>query len=1241
MLTRHALNTLTRSLAAALILCTLIQAAPSGVAIAGDEGQPTATTSEISTDHANSWPHALATTDAAYVAESYANAAEVDPANELVPTTLPITSADMALAEMAAVLAELASTTAAEMKVKTTVEQEDKWVRRRAEEAKRRAVERVIANTVEAGEGEPIYEKDFLAITVYRSNFLNTIGVTKAPTTSATLSIAAAVTTTNASTEIFNGLVKAAAAANEILSAASNVATMAITNMTASDATTKSYEIMEEAKTTVKPIATTNNVGETTVDDAILTVMSDDGALPEQSAKWQPNKVAITSIPKEITTTITSMDAKANDQPDDTTNLGSAIEATESKTNIGNGANGDEFFHKSLENEYAKVSMTDVNFIEIPIIATIKDRTIESSKVMEELQNQTGLETAFPRTEEPFEYFATPGYTFNDEADNEAAESLQIITQETTTEATSPLKSDNEVGSETFNFYYASSIETQKPTTTPTAVNIERNATDKEIIEIAKNLIFDTTTPTSSTSATQSNENGKEAVEIEKAKVQELKLRTSNESKHKANADHESVASNANTVAVTDIGLTTTEPLETLIAVESEARAPNKIVFAVEEKPWSTVELAPFTTVTPASSTESSEELAHQEIAPEIAPTNGTTTKATESVVGEISSETLINPTFSATSYADAMRAAEALETKMEQEIAKSDEKIAPDTELSSKNEGEVTVPPRLMPSLQISTTTELPQTTAIMGTLEKETAATPAHKGVSESEEKIDAVMEHQPELVTTLEAIEIASFESTVPVAPESLAFKSTTNQVQITETREPVTEAITANDIDRSDAFDHTISVINVSLAPFTTTTNNPTITDQLTTAIFPTTNSNAATAGSDYTEIGQTASISSSRTTTPADSMLPTTLNRNKATTNAPAAMTLAKMPTNKGDSLISDTTTTSVAVVETTIPVFEAAGMETELNAITKTTPNKETTTTETVESEQPLYMHSPYVQQQRETSITELGSTVDTVNYETATTETQVVAGKETNNEAPKETDDVRQQYLYMRVLSEQQRDFESAESLKTREKETEDTSTTPAFTISDFPTFTGTKTTNFELDTTTSEPEATTITYTAEPETTNITITPTTIPLEPYKSITKTTWETETTTPAEPETTTTTTTTPAEPETTTTTTTTPAEPETTTTTTTTTAAQETTTTTTTTAVPETTTTTTPVPETTTTTTLSPMSLIIAEHEARTLDKTPSRVRRIINDDGVEVLSGYSIVHRIHAAAWAALAEEA
>uniref|UniRef100_A0A0K8UPF2 Zonadhesin n=1 Tax=Bactrocera latifrons TaxID=174628 RepID=A0A0K8UPF2_BACLA len=57
----------------------------------------------------------------------------------------------------------------------------------------------------------------------------------------------------------------------------------------------------------------------------------------------------------------------------------------------------------------------------------------------------------------------------------------------------------------------------------------------------------------------------------------------------------------------------------------------------------------------------------------------------------------------------------------------------------------------------------------------------------------------------------------------------------------------------------------------------------------------------------------------------------------------------------------------------------------------------------------------------------------------------------------------------------------------------------------------------------------------------------------------------------------------------------------------------------------------------TTTTTLSPMSLIVAEHEARSLDKTPPRVSRIVNEDGVEVLTGYSIVHQMHAGALAAL----
>lgn len=61
---------------------------------------------------------------------------------------------------------------------------------------------------------------------------------------------------------------------------------------------------------------------------------------------------------------------------------------------------------------------------------------------------------------------------------------------------------------------------------------------------------------------------------------------------------------------------------------------------------------------------------------------------------------------------------------------------------------------------------------------------------------------------------------------------------------------------------------------------------------------------------------------------------------------------------------------------------------------------------------------------------------------------------------------------------------------------------------------------------------------------------------------------------------------------------------------------------------------------TTTTTTLSPMSLIVAEHEARSLDKTPPRVSRIVNEDGVEVLTGYSIVHQMQAAALAALATD-
>ncbi|XP_036329215.1 mucin-17-like [Rhagoletis pomonella] len=1146
MLTLHALSGYRLPCVLAVLLyfsMPAAQTAPSSELTAVAEGlAATLEISKLSSESANSISTDFSAANVEN-AQPYATT-EVDTEAELAPTSLPLTSEEIALAEVAAVVAELTTATAADIKAQEQASDEERqWqVRRRADEAKRQAIEREIASAVEMLEDE----KDSGAVSTLTTSFADVIGTTTTaqPTTAAP--------TTTVGPAILNELVRAAAASNEILAAALNAATMAGTNITIA---TTADVASADTTTTPKPDRATNT--ELAIGDDLLAV-SDSETLPEGEVAWQPSEIETTSI--ATTTKKAIMNIETADAATTTPITTIASETTHSEptpnANISNEINGDNLLDKSLESEGWREAVTNspqqlVVTVRPKVSAEPTITTLVTEGTTETLEAQSNTETVSSLDSaallEHFNKSPDSEETKHsmESVDHEGAESKKVIRTKEAEESTetTPPTAENEVEGETKDLPMAVLAATNARQVAETAADAAINDEATQQATSNKNE-----RKHSSTSEPIPVENSIRAEEFEIAKVEEVKRANLRGESNQPNAVENEITTTPNSQAY--LTPDTTDPLETLIAVESEARAPNKYLNAIREEVGD--ETVATTNAVPEAITTAEYNSA------EVAADTATTTPESTLVEEKFAAESTMSPAVAVTTI-----------TPVEDTITKApiEQNVANESQKETENDPKAIISTSTITNTDEETTAAISNGDSLVTTT---TSKTTTEAAVAEKELTKDQRIDIQEGLAKTTEMI--TKDEETSQTWAR--ATESTSDPEAIVSVTEPtVTYLEERVQGDIVPATESVRSSTDVPLAAFTTM---PHSTEELLHA-------EATTEKGDLGTISSGGSREKVREST--------TLNSNTAE-NAPAEPTdLPETSAVESESILSETTaatkatelpesTTAAgeeisAVAEAGLPATTTTKIETETETLAATEQLEAElgTTTEAALAEQPLYRRTLDAQRHggsEYASATELTNVVSVAVAET-TEATTTVGTTEVGTTIAAIT-----------------------------------TTTTTAGADAAGSTF-AVATTNASVA------DTTTTTKISEPETTTTTTTTTKTPA----------LETTTTTTAEPETTTTTTTTAPAPETTTTKTTTTPAPETTTTTT----------TRTTTSAPETT--------TTITTTLSPMSLIIAEHEARSLERTPPRVSRIVSDDGVEVLSGYSIVHHMHAAAMAALAAAA
>ncbi|CAD6999413.1 unnamed protein product [Ceratitis capitata] len=1068
MLTRRALFYAT--LTCALALITTAYAAPLN--------EPTASTttpeglaatleiSKLDADLSNSILNGFASADGATL-QPYAST-EVDTVAELAPTSLPMTKEEIALAEVAAVVAELATTTAAELKVK----EEGKYAEdeleamqriwRNAEEAKRQVIAHEIANAVDTLEGGRLSdEKDFVTV--------------ETVDTTATMS----PTATTESPQILNELVRAAAAANEILAAALNAANLAATstNMTHATAVVANENTIA---TTVQPVRAINTEAGSVDGLAAATArVSDNEGLSEavDAVTWRPNvsKTKATNVGVEVNGEKTIATA---------TTAATTVERVSTDTtgdlNVSFGAGGVQDFEKSPE---IKAS-TQLNVQEKPTTTTtIASITNSADEVVNEQPNVEPIlwragdfllehnHSALNKEEMPTELMEV---TIEVAESTEHTKTKELASAERAMESleTTPVSGD------------ISPQSTELPKDFEASTPHPNNGAHREVVRTQTNIV-----ETANQVAPQATDTDKEFSETQIAEVVEVKQAQIAQDDSEVNETTTSSLSEIPTLIPP-----TTEPLETLIAVESEAQEPNTIISTA----WNELEKTATTTtpevatvaenVAPLQPTYS--ELNHQQVITTITPDEkeaatesayeihsdiSLTTNTTPAAAQHENSFTTGNSADQAESTTTSLASNQHTTTPIstQTELPKISEAVATDalpitTEHSVAAALEISLDTRQLPTTTLSAAVQHADTTQFSGGTEETT--TPAEATTIPSE---------------VLQATSAASHQIT----------ESTAERIQAT------TYLIESKD-----------SSTDVPLAPFTTTTATiEELPEPEVTTRQPELEAYAVVVGS--TEIPQSVAVPSLEITNTADTLTATLSSGSAGVSTTETATTLTAIES---------------AVPDMTTPAAESGELHTETveRAVeVKTVEADPVTTNSALVEEQPLHIRTTTEPQQQAYSGSDGESESESIT-------TPTTAGK-------------------------------------TEEVECETVTTTNIPNQVDITTTTTTTTT-----TSTPEHEIIAITTTSPPETTTITTT------------------TTTTSAPEPELITTTTTT-SQPETTTTT-------------------------------------------TTTTTTLSPMSLIVAEHEARSLDRTPPRVSRIVSEDGVEVLTGYSIVHHIYAAALAA-----
>uniref|UniRef100_A0A034V885 ethanolamine kinase n=1 Tax=Bactrocera dorsalis TaxID=27457 RepID=A0A034V885_BACDO len=468
---------------------------------------------------------------------------EAETEAEIATTLLPMTIEEMALAEVALVVAKLATTTTAELEGRDQVKEGyTEQIRRSAKKDRQQVFARELPNVGASVEDVTVEDRGFVAATTFRTSLPHQIDTTTTTTPMSPITSTASSITTE-SPAILSELVRAAVAANEILAAALNVATMAVPNINITTPTTK-VDIANLATIT----AVANHA-----------LVNDSEVLLETTEMntWQHNNVENIEVTSAIPDYTILPQWKKNEalknNPDD--------EAE---------ANEENLPAKELEGIQQHQTTKPVDIQE----ATTESITISAD---EETTNLSNMDSVL-----------SPRRNLSD-MDHEVSESMIIEKRKEPqqTLALPPPSSDKDF----------------------------ENATPD-----GKNLVINTT----GNIATQTEPDAESTTFV--ASFTKEKLHESTETEDlKQMKKNESLRESGENTSELAVRTTTTESLETLIAVESEARLPNKVDFPSDKESLETITTtSELTTIEDSSSNKLS-------IASEsIWPTNETTTISTD-----------------------------------------------------------------------------------------------------------------------------------------------------------------------------------------------------------------------------------------------------------------------------------------------------------------------------------------------------------------------------------------------------------------------------------------------------------------------------------------------------------------------------------------------------------------------------------------------------------------------------------
>ncbi|XP_012156889.1 mucin-22 [Ceratitis capitata] len=1027
MLTRRALFYAT--LTCALALITTAYAAPLN--------EPTASTttpeglaatleiSKLDADLSNSIPNGFASADGATL-QPYAST-EVDTVAELAPTSLPMTKEEMALAEVAAVVAELATTTAAELKVK----EEGKYAEdeleamqriwRNAEEAKRQVIAHEIANAVDTLEGGRLSdEKDFVTV--------ETVDTTTTMTPTATTE----------SPQILNELVRAAAAANEILAAALNAANLAATstNMTNATAVVANENTIA---TTVQPVRAINTEAGSVDGPAAATArVSDNEGLSEavDAVTWRPNvsKAKATNVGIEVNGEKTIATA---------TTAATTVERVSTDTtgdlNVSFGAGGAQ--EKSPE---IKAS-TQLDVQEKPTTTTTATTTTTIASITnsaaEVVNEQPNVEPILWRAGD-FLLEHNHSALNKEETPTELMEVTSEVAESTEHTKTKEFESAERAKESLETTPISGDISPQSielPKDFEASTPHPNNGADGAVVRTQTNIV-----ETANQVAPQATDTDKEFSETQIAEVVEVKQAQIAQDDSEVNETTTSSLSEIPTLIPP-----TTEPLETLIAVESEAQEPNTIISTA----WNELEKTATTTtpevatvaenVAPLQPTYS--ELNHQQVITTITPDEKeAATESAYEIHSDISLTT--NTTPAAAQHENSFTTGNS-----------ADQAESTTTSLASNQH--TTTP--------INAQTELPKISEAAAT--DALPITTEHSVAAALEISLDTRQLPTTTLSAALQHADTTQFSS--GTEETTTPAEATTIPSEVLQATSAASHQITESTAERIQATTYLIeskdSSTDVPLAPFTTT---PATIEELPEPEVTTRQHEleayAVVVGS--TEIPQSAAVPSLEITNTADTLTATLSSGSAGVSTTETATTLTAI-----ESAVPDMTTPAAESGELQTETVEQAVEVKTVEALVETVADPVTTNSALVE-EQPLHIRTTTEPQQQAYS----GSDGESESESIATPTT---AGK---------TEEVESETVTTTNMPNQV-DITTATTTSTTT-----TTSTPEPEIITITTTSPPETTTITTTTTTSAPEPeliTTTTTTSQPETTTTTTTTTT----------------------------------------------------------------------------------------------------------------------------------------------------